>query len=750
MIFDIEVIRQFYATLPQRVDGIRDFLKRPMTLTEKILYSHLYDASKIANYKRGTDYVNFRPDRVAMQDATAQMALLQFMNAGKTQSVVPATVHCDHLIQADQGAKADIFTANEANKEVYDFLRSVSGKYGLGFWRPGAGIIHQVILENYAFPGGMMVGTDSHTPNAGGLGMVAIGVGGADAVDVMTGMEWELKMPTLIGVKLTGKLNGWAAPKDVILKLAGILTVKGGTNSIIEYFGEGAASLSATGKATICNMGAEVGATCSLFPYDEEMSRYLTATGRREIAELADTLIPYLAPDPETTEHPEKYFDRVIEIDLSTLEPYINGPFTPDAATPISKFSEKVLVNGYPRKMEVGLIGSCTNSSYQDLSRAASIARQALEKKLHVAAPLIVNPGSEQIRYTAERDGMIGDFEKIGATIMANACGPCIGQWKRHTDNPERKNSIVTSFNRNFAKRADGNPNTFAFVASPELTMALTIAGDLCFNPLKDRLLNAEGRKVKLSEPVGDTLPVKGFAVEDNGYLKPDFNVREIYIAPESNRLQKLEPFPAWDGNEYLAMPLLIKAAGKCTTDHISMAGPWLRFRGHLENISANLLMGAVNAFNGQTNQVLNRESGEYEAVSAVAKQYKAKGISSVVVAEENYGEGSSREHAAMEPRFLNVKVILAKSFARIHETNLKKQGMLALTFSNKEDYDRIREDDNISVIGLKTFSPGRNMMVILYHSDGTQESFEVSHTYNEMQIAWFKAGSALNATVNH
>ncbi|RGN50342.1 MULTISPECIES: aconitate hydratase [unclassified Bacteroides] len=746
MIFDIEMIRSFYSSLSRKVDEAREHLHRPMTLAEKILYAHLYDESKMTAYRRGEDYVDFRPDRVAMQDATAQMALLQFMNAGKEQSAVPATVHCDHLIQAYRGAKDDLSTANETNKEVYDFLQSVSGKYGIGFWRPGAGIIHQVILENYAFPGGMMVGTDSHTPNAGGLGMIAIGVGGADAVDVMTGMEWELKMPRLIGVKLTGKLNGWAAPKDIILKLAGILTVKGATNAIIEYFGDGAATLSATGKATICNMGAEVGATTSLFPYDEEMARYLIATGREEIVKEADRLVAYLTADNEVIAEPEKYYDKVIEIDLSALEPYINGPFTPDAATPISEFAEKVKVNGYPRKMEVGLIGSCTNSSYQDLSRAASIARQVAEKKLSVAAPLIVNPGSEQIRYTAERDGMIGDFEAIGATIMANACGPCIGQWKRHTDDPNRKNSIVTSFNRNFAKRADGNPNTYAFVASPELTMALTIAGDLCFNPLKDRLMNANGDLVKLSEPVGDTLPQRGFEVKDNGYLKPDFNKEEIVINPASARLQRLEPFAPWNGEDYPDMPLLIKTSGKCTTDHISMAGSWLRFRGHLENISDNLLMGAVNAFNGKTNAVLNRENGQYEAVSAVAKQYKEKGISSVVVAEENYGEGSSREHAAMEPRFLHVKVILAKSFARIHETNLKKQGMLALTFINKDDYNRIREDDLISVTGLKDFAPGRNLTVTLRHADGTEESFEVSHTYNEMQINWFKAGSALNS----
>lgn len=749
MAYDIEMLKKFYSSFAARVDHARKKLGRKMTLAEKILYAHLYDESKITDYKRGEDYVNFRPDRVAMQDATAQMALLQFMNAGKHESAVPATVHCDHLIQANVGAVGDLIIARDTNKEVYDFLKSVSAKYGIGFWNPGAGIIHQVILENYAFPGGMMIGTDSHTPNAGGLGMIAIGVGGADAVDVMTGMEWELKMPKLIGVKLTGKLNGWAAPKDVILKLAGILTVKGATNAIIEYFGDGTASLSATGKATICNMGAEVGATTSLFPYDEQMAEYLRATGRADVAEMADGLASCLKADEEVLAQPEKHYDRIIEIDLSTLEPYINGPFTPDAATPISEFAEKVILNGYPRKMEVGLIGSCTNSSYQDMSRAASIARQAVQRDLHVSAPLIVNPGSEQIRCTAERDGMIADFEAIGGIIMANACGPCIGQWKRHTDDPTRKNSIVTSFNRNFAKRADGNPNTFAFVASPELAMALTIAGDLCFNPLKDRLIDAHGRKVKLDPPTGDTLPANGFTVDDNGYIAPSAEGKnaEVHIKPDSNRLQVLVPFAAWNGEDLTDMPLLIKAQGKCTTDHISMAGPWLRFRGHLENISDNMLMGAVNAFNGQTNSVWNGLNGEYEAVSAVAKQYKEKGISSVVVAEENYGEGSSREHAAMEPRFLNVKAILAKSFARIHETNLKKQGMLAVTFVNKEDYDRIREHDKISIIGLKDFAPGKNLTAVVRHDDGTEESFEVAHTYNDMQIGWFRAGSALNAT---
>ena len=746
MVYDIDMLRSFYSNFPKRVDAAREQVGRPLTLAEKILYAHLYEESDICPFRRGEDYVNFRPDRVAMQDATAQMALLQFMNAGKSQSAVPATVHCDHLIQANMGAKTDIATATQSNSEVYDFLKSVSDKYGIGFWKPGAGIIHQVVLENYAFPGGMMIGTDSHTPNAGGLGMIAIGVGGADAVDVMTGMEWELKMPKLIGVKLTGSLSGWASPKDVILKLAGILTVKGGTNAIIEYFGPGAASLSATGKATICNMGAEVGATTSLFPFDLNMATYLRATGRDDVAEWATAVSDYLEADMDVQAQPDSFYDRVIVINLSELEPHINGPFTPDAATPISEFATKVKENGWPRKMEVGLIGSCTNSSYQDLSRAASIARQAAEDKIPVAAPLIINPGSEQIRYTAERDGILGDFEQIGATVMANACGPCIGQWKRHTDDNTRKNSIVTSFNRNFAKRADGNPNTHAFVASPELTLALTIAGDLCFNPLTDTLKTADGREVKLKEPEGTDFPPKGFEVKDNGYVAPTGKDAKVVINPGSNRLQVLKPFAAWDGKELIEMPLLLKAEGKCTTDHISMAGPWLRFRGHLENISDNMLMGAVNAFNGKTNSVLNQLNGKYEAVSAVAKQYKAKGISSIVVAEENYGEGSSREHAAMEPRFLNVKVILAKSFARIHETNLKKQGMLALTFADKDDYKKVREEDKISIVGLKEFAPGKPLTAILYHADGTEESFAVNHTYNELQIKWFKAGAALNA----
>lgn len=747
MMYDLEIMKQFYVSYKGKVQDTRKKLGRALTLAEKILYSHLYDANSIKCFERGVDYVNFRPDRVAMQDATAQMALLQFMNAGKNVSAVPATVHCDHLIQAYKGASVDLPVAQTTNKEVYDFLKSVASKYGIGFWKPGAGIIHQVVLENYAFPGGMMVGTDSHTPNAGGLGMIAIGVGGADAVDVMTGMEWELKMPRIIGVHLKGKLNGWAAPKDVILKLAGILTVKGGTNAIIEYFGEGTSSISATGKATICNMGAEVGATTSVFPFDYEIVEYLKATGREEVADMALKVADDLKADNEVLSSPEKYYDKVIEIDLSALEPYLNGPFTPDAACPLSEFKDKVIANGYPQRMEVGLIGSCTNSSYQDLGRAASLVRQLKDKGLKMASPLLVNPGSELVYCTSKRDGMIADFEEAGAVIMTNACGPCIGQWKRETDDTTRPNSIVTSFNRNFAKRADGNPNTHAFVASPEIATAFAIAGDLCFNPMTDTLINDKGEQVRLDAPTGDKLPVKGFTVDDNGYVAPSAdgcNI-EVIIDPKSERLQKLQPFAPWNGKDLLDMPLLIKTKGKCTTDHISMAGPWLRFRGHLENISRNMLMGAVNAFNGETNKVWNSADGSYGEVSAVAGGYKAKGISSIVVAEENYGEGSSREHAAMEPRFLNVKVILAKSFARIHETNLKKQGMLALTFADKDDYDKVQEHDRISIIGLESFAPGRNLKVVLTHEDGTQDSFEAVHTYNEMQIEWFKAGSALN-----
>lgn len=742
---NLKTIMLCYGELVCNVNNIRKVIDRPLTLAEKILYAHLYKAEDAKEYKRGQEYANFRPDRVAMQDATAQMALLQFMNAGQETTAVPTSVHCDHLIQAYKGVGPDMESALYTNQEVYDFLQSASDKYGIDFWKPGAGIIHQVVLENYAFPGGMMVGTDSHTPNAGGLGMIAIGVGGADAVDVMTNMPWELKMPKLIGVRLTGKMNGWTSPKDVILKLAGILTVKGGTNAIIEYFGPGTETLSATGKATICNMGAEVGATTSIFPFDEEMKRYLQATGREQILKLAENVEPYLKADDEVLANPEKYYDQLIEIDLSTLEPYINGPFTPDAATPISELAAKVKQQGYPEKVEVGLIGSCTNSSYQDLDRTASIARQAIEKKLSVDAQFIVNPGSEQIRFTADRDGITQTFEDIGAVIMANACGPCIGQWKRITDDNERTNSIVTSFNRNFAKRADGNPNTHAFVASPEMTMALTIAGRLTFNPLTDKLQNSDGEWVTLDPPTGNDLPPKGFEAEGLGCLLPTGKTGDVIITPDSNRLQRLEPFAPWDRKDLTDMPLLIKAKGKCTTDHISMAGPWLRFRGHLENISDNLLMGAVNAFNGQTNSVKNQSDGSYGAVSAVAKTYKAKGISSIVVAEDNYGEGSSREHAAMEPRFLNVKAILVKSFARIHETNLKKQGMLALTFANPKDYDNIREDDRISISGLQHFAPYSTLKVTLKHNDDSSESFDALHSYNETQIEWFKAGSALN-----
>ncbi len=747
MVYDLEMLKKFYSSYKDRIEKVRKVLNRPLTLTEKILYTHLYEEDNIKDFKRGKDYVYFRPDRVAMQDATAQMALLQFMNAGKEKVEVPTTVHCDHLIQAYQGAKEDLKIARETNKEVYDFLRDASSKYGIGFWKPGAGIIHQIVLENYAFPGGMMIGTDSHTPNAGGLGMIAIGVGGADAVDVMTNMPWELRMPKIIGVHLKGKLNGWTAPKDVILKLAGILTVKGGTNSIIEYFGEGTKTLSTTGKATICNMGAEVGATTSLFPYDEKMKEYLIATNRKEIAEQAEKISQDLMADTAITESPEKYYDQIIEIDLSTLEPYVNGPFSPDAASPISEFAQKVKDKGYPQKVEVGLIGSCTNSSYEDITRAASIVEDVIEKEIEVAeSQLLINPGSEQIRATIERDGLIDTFEKMGATIMANACGPCIGQWKREEKEPNRKNSIINSFNRNFAKRADGNPNTHSFVASPEIVTALTVAGTLCFNPLTDSLKNKNGEEVKLSEPIGKELPPKGFEAGESGYMEPKMQKEKVQVDPNSKRIQLLEPFPAWDGKDFIDLPLLIKTQGKCTTDHISMAGPWLRFRGHLENISDNMLMGAINAFNDKANEIWNTDTQTYETVSGTAKQYKSKQISSIVVAEDNYGEGSSREHAAMEPRFLNVKAILAKSFARIHETNLKKQGMLAVTFINPEDYNLIQEKDLLSIIGLSNFEPGRNLTVIVKHEDGTEDKFEVQHSYNQQQIKWFQAGSALNA----
>lgn len=746
MIHDFEHLQRFYANYAARVGQARESLGRPLTLAEKILYAHLYADGAVPRYVRGEDYADFRPDRVAMQDATAQMALLQFMNAGRERVAVPSTVHCDHLIQAYQGREADLPVACRDNAEVYDFLRTVASRYGIGFWRPGSGIIHQVVLENYAFPGGMMVGTDSHTPNAGGLGMLAIGVGGADAVDVMAGMEWELKVPRLIGVKLTGRMSGWTSPKDVILKLAGLLTVKGGTNAIIEYFGDGVSTISCTGKASICNMGAEVGATTSVFPYDERMKAYLEATDRTDVAAMADSVAGDLKADPEVYDNPEAYYDQLITIDLTTLEPYVNGPFTPDAACPISELAARVESQGYPTRMEVGLIGSCTNSSYQDLSRAASVARQALERHIPVASPLIVNPGSERIRATAERDGLIDTLKVFGATIMTNACGPCIGQWRRVTDDPTHRNSIVTSFNRNFAKRADGNPNTHAFIASPEIAVALTIAGDLRFNPLTDTLTNRDGIAVKLQEPQGDELPRAGFQTGDEGYVAPGSTHEAVCIAPDSERLQVLQPFPAWDGQDFDRLPLLIKTQGKCTTDHISMAGPWLRYRGHLQNISRNLLMGATNAFNGQTNSVRNELTGGYDAVSAVAADYKAHGLGSIVVAEENYGEGSSREHAAMEPRFLGVKVILAKSFARIHETNLKKQGVLALTFVDKADYDRVREDDRVSVDGVTRLAPGSRLTLTLHHADGTAETFLAQHTYNKQQIAWFKAGSALNS----
>jgi aconitate hydratase len=746
MPFDLPVIQKFYENLSVKVAKAQSMLGRPMTLSEKILYAHLASEAELKPYEKGTDYVLFNPDRIAMQDATAQMALLQFINAGKSRTAVPTTVHCDHLIQADSGAAKDLGVALEQNKEVYDFLKSVSAKYGIGFWKPGAGIIHQVVLENYAFPGGMMIGTDSHTVNAGGLGMVAIGVGGADAVDVMVGMPWELKMPKLIGVKLTGKLSGWASPKDIILKVAGLLTVKGGTGCIVEYFGEGADSLSCTGKATICNMGAEIGATNSVFAYDKKMSDYLRATGRAEIATLADANKANLASDPEVLANPEKYYDNLIEINLSDLEPYINGPFTPDLATPLSEFAAFIKKNNYPEKLEVGLLGSCTNSSYEDLTRAASLARQAKAKNIKVKAEYIINPGSEQVRYTAERDGLLADFNAIGGVVMANACGPCIGQWNRH-NNPDKENSIITSFNRNFAKRADGNPKTHSFVASPEIVTAFAIAGSMLFNPMKDTLTNENGEQVKLDEPTGLELPTKGFAVDDPGFLAPpaDGSGVNVAVSPTSDRLQLLAPFAEWDGKDISNMALLIKAKGKCTTDHISMAGKWLKYRGHLDNISNNLLIGAVNAFNGETNKVKNALSGKYEEVPASARLYKAQGISTIVVGDENYGEGSSREHAAMEPRHLGVKAVLVKSFARIHETNLKKQGMLALTFANKADYDLIREDDTFDLIGLKTFSPDKPLSLTIKHADGSKDTIQVNHTYNESQFEWYKNGGALN-----
>lgn len=747
MVFDLEMIKRLYSTLPAKVEAARKLTGRPLTLTEKILYSHLTEALPKVAFGRGKDYVDFNPDRVAMQDATAQMALLQFMQAGRKTVAVPSTVHCDHLITAKMGAKDDLAVANKESKEVFDFLASVSNKYGIGFWKPGAGIIHQVVLENYAFPGGMMIGTDSHTVNAGGLGMVAIGVGGADACDVMAGLPWELKFPKLIGVKLTGKLSGWTAPKDVILKVAGILTVKGGTGAIVEYFGEGATSMSCTGKGTICNMGAEIGATTSTFGYDESMERYLNATGRAEVAALANTVKEHLTADPEVYANPQTYFDQVIEINLSELEPHLNGPFTPDLATPISKMKEVAKENGWPTNIQVGLIGSCTNSSYEDISRAVSIARQVGTKGLKAKSEYLINPGSEQIRYTINRDGFVDVFESIGAKIFTNACGPCIGMWDRMGAEKQEKNTIVHSFNRNFAKRADGNPNTFAFVASPELVTALAIAGDLTFNPITDFLINDKGEKVKLDEPTGDELPKRGFAVEDAGFQAPaeDGSKVTVNVSPTSDRLQLLDPFTPWEGVDLKGLKLLIKAKGKCTTDHISMAGPWLKFRGHLDNISNNMLIGAVNFFNEKTDNVKNQLTGEYDAVPKVQREYKARGIGSLVVGDENYGEGSSREHAAMEPRHLGVRAVLVKSFARIHETNLKKQGMLGLTFADKEDYLKIQEDDTIDIIGLTTFTPNKPLTLVLHHADGTEESILANHTYNEQQIEWFKAGGALN-----
>ncbi|MBL3657466.1 aconitate hydratase [Fulvivirga sediminis] len=747
MAFDIDMIKAVYSQIGEKIDAARKVVNKPLTLSEKILYSHLHADQNLESFERAKSYVNFAPDRVAMQDATAQMALLQFMQAGKKQAAVPSTVHCDHLILAKEGAKEDLKSSLTASGEVFNFLESVSNKYGIGFWKPGAGIIHQVVLENYAFPGGMMIGTDSHTVNAGGLGMVAIGVGGADAVDVMAGMPWELKMPKMIGVKLTGKLNGWTAPKDVILKVAGILTVKGGTGAIVEYFGEGAKSMSCTGKGTICNMGAEIGATTSTFGYDESMERYLKATGRADVAEAANAVKEHLTGDDEVYANPEKYFDEVIEIDLSTLEPHINGPFTPDRATPVSKMREEAEKNGWPTKVEWGLIGSCTNSSYEDLTRAVSIAKQAIDKKITAKSDFGINPGSEQIRFTVDRDGILQVFEDLGARIFTNACGPCIGQWDRAGADKKEKNTIIHSFNRNFSKRADGNPNTHAFVTSPELVAALAISGDLGFNPLTDTLTNADGEQVKLDPPSGFELPEKGFDVEDNGYQAPaeDGSNVEVKVAPDSKRLQLLTPFEPWDGKNITGMKLLIKAKGKCTTDHISMAGPWLRYRGHLDNIADNTLTGAVNYFNDATDSVKNQLTGEYGAVPATQRAYKDAGIPTIVVGDHNYGEGSSREHAAMQPRHLGVKVILVKSFARIHETNLKKQGMLGLTFANEADYDKIQEDDTFDFLDLDQFAPDKPLTLSVKHADGSEDTIKVNHTYNDQQIAWYKAGSALN-----
>jgi aconitate hydratase len=746
MAFDIEMIKAVYSRMIERVEAAKSVVGKPLTLAEKILYNHLWDGNPTTAFVRGKDYVDFAPDRVACQDATAQMALLQFMQAGKSKVAVPTTVHCDHLIQAKLGADKDLQTALNNSSEVFNFLASVSNKYGIGFWKPGAGIIHQVVLENYAFPGGMMIGTDSHTVNAGGLGMVAIGVGGADAVDVMAGMAWELKFPKLIGVKLTGKLSGWTAPKDVILKVAGILTVKGGTGCILEYFGEGATSLSATGKGTICNMGAEIGATTSTFGYDEAMERYLRATGRDEVADEANKIAPYLTGDPEVYANPEKYFDQVIEINLSELKPHLNGPFTPDLATPVGEMTEKAKNNNWPLKVEWGLIGSCTNSSYEDLSRAASIAKQAIDKKLVTKAEFGINPGSEQVRYTAERDGLLQIFEDLDATIFTNACGPCIGQWAREGADKQEKNTIVHSFNRNFSKRADGNPNTHAFVASPEMVAALAISGRLDFNPFTDKLINTDGEEVMFDEPTGMELPPKGFDVKDPGYEEPvaDGSKIEVIVKPDSERLQLLEPFKPI-GTEINGAKLLIKAFGKCTTDHISMAGPWLRFRGHLDNISNNLLIGAVNAFNMETNKVKNQLSNQYMPVPDSARKYKASGVFSIVVGDHNYGEGSSREHAAMEPRHLGVAAVIVKSFARIHETNLKKQGMLGLTFANEADYDLIKEDDTFNFLDLNEFAPGKQLTLEIVHNNNSKDVIKLNHTYNQGQIEWFKEGSALN-----
>ncbi|MGZ3866419.1 MAG: aconitate hydratase [Bacteroidia bacterium] len=747
MAFDIEMIKKVYENMPSRIEAARKLLGRPLTLAEKILYSHLHADQKADKFERGKSYVDFSPDRVAMQDATAQMALLQFMQSGRPKVAVPSTVHCDHLITAKNGAGEDLAFAKNESKEVFDFLGSVSNKYGIGFWKPGAGIIHQVVLENYAFPGGMMIGTDSHTVNAGGLGMVAIGVGGADACDVMAGLAWELKMPKLIGVKLTGKLNGWTAPKDVILKVAGILTVKGGTDAIVEYFGEGATSMSCTGKGTICNMGAEIGATTSTFGYDASMERYLKATGRADVAELANKIKDHLTGDKEVYADPAKYFDQVIEINLSELEPHVNGPFTPDLATPISKLKEAALANGWPTKISVGLLGSCTNSSYEDISRAVSLAKQVSAKNLKSKAEYLINPGSEQIRFTIKRDGFLDVFDQIGAKVFTNACGPCIGMWDRMGAEKQEKNTIIHSFNRNFAKRADGNPNTYAFVASPEIVTAMAIGGDLTFNPLTDYLTNEKGEKVKLDPPTGDELPTKGFAVDDPGFQAPaaDGSKVTVVVAPDSKRLQLLDPFSAWEGVDLKGLKLLIKAKGKCTTDHISMAGPWLKFRGHLDNISNNMLIGAVNAYNDKTDSVKNQLTGSYDSVPKVQRAYKAQGIGSIVVGDENYGEGSSREHAAMEPRHLGVRAVMVKSFARIHETNLKKQGMLALTFANKEDYNKIQEDDTLDIIGLTSFTPGKQLSIVLNHKDGSKETIMANHSYNAQQIEWFKAGGALN-----